>query len=146
MIRTYVDANLLITAFRGNDAGVAAALEVLDDAQRVFVASAFLRPEILRKPLFYQRHDEVRFMEAFCACVSDWAVIDDALVQQALSLAAQHDLGAMDALHIAAALASQVEEFITLEEASKPICRVPGLRVISLHPDSFWGNNKKPIG
>jgi hypothetical protein len=35
MIRTYADANLLITAFRGNDAGVAAALAVLDDARRV---------------------------------------------------------------------------------------------------------------
>lgn len=97
MIRTYVDANLLITAFRGNDAGVAVVLAVLDDARRIFVASAFLRLEILRKPLFYQRHDKVRFMEAFCARVNDWVSIDDALVQQALSLAACHDLGAMDA-------------------------------------------------
>lgn len=50
MIRTYVDAPLRITAFRGHDAGVAAAFQVLDDAQRVFVFSAFLRLEILRKP------------------------------------------------------------------------------------------------
>lgn len=139
MIRTYVDANLLITAFRGNDAGVAAAIQILDDARRVWVSSAFLRLEILRKPLFYQRHDEVRFMEAFFARVNDWVAIDDALVQQALSLAAQHDLGAMDALHIAAALTGQVEEFVTLEKASKPICRVPGLRVISLHSESLRG-------
>jgi len=136
MIRTYVDANLLITAFRGNDAGVAAALAILDDVRRSFVASAFLRLEILRKPLFYQRHDEVHFMEAFCGRVNDWFSIDDALVQQALSLAACHDLGAMDALHIAAALTGKVEEFVTLEKASKPICRVPGLRVLSLHPES----------
>lgn len=141
MLRTYVDANLLITAFRGNDAGVAAALAVLDDARRIFVASAFLRLEILRKPLFYQRHDEVRFMEAFCARVNDWVSIDDALVQQALSLAACHDLGAMDALHIAAALTGKVEEFVTLEKASKPICRVTGLRVISLHPESLGGED-----
>ena len=85
MIRTYVDANLLITAFRGNDAGVAAALQVLDDAQRVFVSSAFLRLEILRKPLFYKRDDEILFMEAFCARVNDWVAVDNALVQQALS-------------------------------------------------------------
>ena len=143
MIRTYVDANLLITAFRGNDAGVAAAIQMLDDARRVWVSSAFLRLEILRKPLFYQRHDEVRFMEAFFAQVNDWVVIDDALVQQALSLAAQHDLGAMDALHIAAALTGQVEEFVTLEKASKPICRVPGLRAISLHSESLRGEESQ---
>jgi predicted nucleic acid-binding protein len=143
MIRTYVDANLLITAFRGNDAGVAAAIQILDDARRVWVSSAFLRLEILRKPLFYQRHDEVRFMEAFFAQVNDWVAIDDALVQQALSLAAQHDLGAMDALHIAAALTGQVEEFVTLEKASKPICRVPGLRVISLHSESLRGEESQ---
>ena len=137
MIRTYVDANLLIAAFRSHDAGGAAALGVLDDARRVFVASAFLRLEILRKPLFYQRHDEIRFMEAFFGRINDWVAIDEALVQQALSLAACHDLGAMDALHIAAALTRQVEEFVTLEKASKPLCRVPGLRVISLHPESI---------
>ena len=140
MIRTYVDANLLITAFRGNDAGVAAALAVLDDARRVFIASAFLRLEILRKPLFYQRHDEVRFMEAFCARVNDWVAVDDALVHQALSLAADYDLGSMDALHLAAALTSQVEEFVTLEKPSKPMFRVPGLRVVSLHPEISIGS------
>ena len=137
MIRTYVDANLLITAFRGSDAGVSAAIQILDDAQRVFVSSAFLRLEILRKPLFYKRADEVRFMEAFCAKVSHWIAVNDTLVQQALYLAANHDLGAMDALHIAAALTGKVEEFVTLEKASKPICRVPGLCVLSLHPESL---------
>ncbi|CDH47737.1 type II toxin-antitoxin system VapC family toxin [Candidatus Contendibacter odensensis] len=135
MIRTYVDANLLITAFRGNDAGVAAALQVLDDAQRVFVSSAFLRLEILRKPLFYKRDDEILFMKAFCARVNDWVAVDNALVQQALSLAADHDLGAMDALHLAAALIGKAEEFVTLEKPSKPLFRVPGLRVTSLYPE-----------
>ncbi len=135
MIRTYVDANLLIIAFRGNDAGVAAALQVLDDTQRVFVSSAFLRLEILRKPLFYKRDDEILFMETFCARVNDWVTVDNALVQQALSLAADHDLGAMDALHLAAALIGKAEEFVTLEKPSKPLFRVPGLRVTSLYPE-----------
>ena len=143
MIRTYVDANLLIIAFRGNDAGVAAAIQVLDDAQRVLVSSAFLRLEILRKPLFYQRDDEIRFMEAFCARVNDWVVVDDALVKQALSLAANYDLGSMDALHLAAALTGKADEFITLEKPFKPMFRVPGLRVVSLHPEIASVPNKK---
>lgn len=74
-------------------------------------------------------------MEAFCARVNNWVAVDDALVQQALSLAANYDLGAMDALHSAAALTGEAEEFVTLEKPSKPMFHVPGLRVVSLHPE-----------
>ena len=52
MMRTYVDANILITAFRGSDAGSDAAIQVLGDPRRLFVSSTFLRLETLRKPLF----------------------------------------------------------------------------------------------
>ena len=57
MIRAYVDANILITAFRGNDAGTDAAIRVLGEPGRQFVSSPFLRLETLRKPLFYDRSD-----------------------------------------------------------------------------------------
>lgn len=134
MIRTYVDANILITAFRGNDVGMEAAIEVLDDPGRLFVSSAFLRLETLRKPLFYHRPDQVSFMESFFSGVEEWINADDTLVQQALSLAAKHDLGAMDALHIAAASIGKADEFITLEKANRPICRVTEVKVVSLYP------------
>jgi len=134
MIRTYVDANILIGAFRGNDAGTDAAIRILSDPGRLFVASIFLRLETLRKPLFYERVDEIRFMEAYFKEVQEWVGSNDNLVQQALVLASRHDLGAMDALHIAAALTGKVDEFVTLEKPNNPICRVTEVRVVSFHP------------
>jgi predicted nucleic acid-binding protein len=133
MTRTYLDANVLITAFRGEGAAAQAAMQVIGDPRRVFVASQYLRLETLRKPQFYARAEEIEFMETYFAAVSLWVPSSDRLVMAALALASELDLGAMDALHAAAALEGKAEAFVTLERASKPLCRVPGMRVISLH-------------
>lgn len=137
MIKTYLDANILIAGFRSDHLGSLSALSVMGDPNRIFVASHYLRLETLRKPLFYRREDEIDFMEAYFAAVSHWVPTDDNLVAKALKLAANLDLGAMDALHAACALQGGAEEFITLERPSKSICRIPGLRVISLHPEAM---------
>ena len=134
-IRTYVDANILITAFRGNDAGTDAAIRILGEPGRQFVSSPFLRLETLRKPLFYDRSDELDFMESYFAEVSEWICADDAQVQQALSLAGRYDPGGMDALHIAAAVTGNVDEFVTLEKPSKPMCQITEINVVSLYKE-----------
>ena len=134
MIKTYVDANALIAAFRGDHPTANAALELLGDSGRAFVASAYVRLETLRKPLFYRREDEVAFMETYFATVSLWVPTNDALAESALRLAAQLDLGAMDALHAAAALQAGADVFVTLERPTKPLFRVPGLKTMSLYP------------
>ena len=139
MIKTYLDANILIAGFRGDHLGSQPALSILGDPGSSFVASHYLRLETLRKPLFYQREDETAFMEAYFAAVSHWVSTDDKLVAKALSLAADLDLGAMDALHAACALQAGSEEFITLERPTKSICRIPGLQVVSLHPEATMG-------
>jgi hypothetical protein len=64
MIKTYVDANTLIVAFRGDDPAADAALGLLGEPDRVFMSSAYVRLETLRKPLFYRREDEIAFMGA----------------------------------------------------------------------------------
>lgn len=133
MIKTYVDANVLITAYRADDFVSAQAMQLLGASNRVFAASQMVRLETLRKPLFYARQEELDFMESFYAGVSEWVAMDDDLVVQALQLAAKYDMGAIDAIHIALALRAQVEEFVTMERPSSPICRAPGIRVVSLH-------------
>jgi len=72
-------------------------------------------------------------MESFFSGVQEWVSVDDTLVKRALLLAARHDLGAMDALHIAAASTGRVDEFVTLEKSNKPICRTTEIKVVSLH-------------
>jgi len=47
MIRTYLDAGVLIAAARGKEPIAIRALEILDDPNRQFVSSIFLRLELL---------------------------------------------------------------------------------------------------
>lgn len=63
--RTDLDANVLIAAFRGESDIAFRALEVLDDSERQFVVSDYLRLEVLPKPTFLGRHEEVQFMQTF---------------------------------------------------------------------------------
>lgn len=132
MRRTYIDANVLISAFRGNEPSATRALEVLDDPDRRLVVSNYLRLEVLRKPLFHGHQEEVEFMQL----VFDRAEVistSDELTSQAVSLAAQYDLGPLDALHVSAAVIGQVDELVTLEKGTKPLCRVREVTVVSLY-------------
>lgn len=63
--RTYVDACVLISAFRGDEPSASAALAVLGDPARVFVVSDYLRLETLPKPTFHKNDAEVTFYSAF---------------------------------------------------------------------------------
>jgi predicted nucleic acid-binding protein len=134
VIKTYLDANVLIAGFRCEQPVALEVLKIFNDPERSFVGSHYLRLETLRKPMFYRRMEETEFMETYFSAVSHWVPTDDRLVILALKLAAELDLGAMDALHAASALTGGAEEFITMERSSKPIFRIPGLRAVSLHP------------
>jgi predicted nucleic acid-binding protein len=50
--RTFVDAGVLIAAARGGTEQSRRAMAVLDDPEREFVASPFLRLEVLPQALF----------------------------------------------------------------------------------------------
>ena len=130
--RTYVDTNVLIAAFQGDTAANSAVASILDDPEREFVSSPFLRLETLRKPRYLQRKNEVDFFEAFFAD-ADQVPTSDAQVARALDLAGTYDISAMDALHAAAALDAQADEFVTLEQSTKPLFRITTMRMVSLH-------------
>ncbi|NMF86257.1 PIN domain-containing protein [Nodosilinea sp. P-1105] len=136
MTRTFVDSGVLIAAARGEDAIAEAALSFLFDPARVFVSSPFVRLEVLPKAVFNQKMVEAEFYETFFGAVETWATDIDTLIQQAHAIACNYGLAAMDALHAAAAIALNAEDFLTTEKPTKPMYRVPNLRVISV----FEGN------
>jgi predicted nucleic acid-binding protein len=132
-VLTYVDAGVLIAAARGRSAEASRALAVLDDAAREFAASDFLRLEVLPKAVFNKRQAEVAFYERFFQGVGQWAAVSQILVDSARAVAAEHGLAAMDALHIAAAEALGVAQFVTGEKKEKPLFRVTSVPIWSLH-------------
>lgn len=118
---TFVDAMVLIYAARGKkgDDRKKAALAVLGDPSREFVASEYLRLEVMPMAVHYHKHNEQRFYERYFHEVVRW--VDPAtLIAPAYDLACRHGLGAVDALHIAAATLTDAE-FVTAERKTKPI-------------------------
>jgi predicted nucleic acid-binding protein len=58
----------------------------------------------------------------------------EAVVAEAQQIAERYGVAALDALHVAAALAAGAEELVTTERPGKPIYRVVELRVASVRP------------
>lgn len=132
MIRTFIDTGVLIAAARGTDETVQTAVNILQDPNREFASSPYLKLELLPKAIYNKRQPEIIFYEAYFGMVEHWATDLDAIMAAAYREVAEFGLGSMDALHIAAAVAVGAEEFITNEKPQKSIHRTPSIRVISI--------------
>ncbi len=136
--RTFLDSGVLIAAARGTDEMALQALEILDDPNRAFVSSIFVKLEVLPKAVYNRFREEARFYESFFDNdVEFWVGFSDEMVEMAQQHAGKFGLGALDALHVAAAISAEVDEFITTEKPGKPLHRVKGIRVISIHKSSL---------
>ena len=131
MIRTFLDSGVLIAAFRSRNTVSTPALTLLDDPERVFVTTDYVRLEVLPKPPYFRRETEAEFYEAFFAA-AELVEVSQALVAAAFEEARQVGLAAMDALHVATAKGARVDEFITVERPTRPVFRVAGLTVRTL--------------
>jgi predicted nucleic acid-binding protein len=131
---TFVDAAVLIAAARGGSEQAARAMEILDDPEREFAASPFLRLEVLPQATFNKREAEVAFYEAFFSAVSTWATDLHSITEAALEEASRRGVEAMDALHVAAAASVGAAELVTAEKASRSIHRARAVKVVTIHP------------
>lgn len=135
MKRTYIDAGVLIEAFRGTNPRAVRALRVLDDPDRKFVVSDYLRLEVLPKPTFHNKREEVEFMQAVFENAENVKTSSE-LTGCALAMASKYDMAPIDALHIGAAAVADVDEFVTMEKPTKPMCKVEEVNVVSMHSES----------
>jgi predicted nucleic acid-binding protein len=130
MTRTFLDSGVLIAAARGTEELAAVALEMIEDPDRELVSSVFVQLEILPKPVYYKQQAEVRFYETYFAAVTEHAGPD--IAPAALQLAQRYGLAALDALHVAAAIALDADELVTTEGKGKPIHRVREIRIVGI--------------
>lgn len=134
MIRTFIDAGVLIYAARGQNEIAEIALQVLEDDRREFASSIFVKLEVLPKAIYNQQSSEIKFYETFFQAVTYWSNDIKNIIENAYQESSQFGLGAMDALHIAAAVSVGATEFITNEKPRKSIHRTQSIKVISIHP------------
>jgi predicted nucleic acid-binding protein len=126
LTRTFLDVGVLIAAVRGQEDEASHALAILEDPERSFIASDFLKMEVLPKAIYYQRSAEVALYEQFFSKAT-LIPVSAALVTQAYTEACTFGLSALDALHVTVAKAGGAEEFITTERPTTPLFRVTGI-------------------
>ncbi|MBD6619206.1 hypothetical protein FNW02_26110 [Komarekiella sp. 'clone 1'] len=71
--KTYIDSGVLLTAFGGIHSISIRANSILNDENREFVSSQFVKLEVLPKAIYHQQQDETDFYEPFFSAVSYWA-------------------------------------------------------------------------
>lgn len=134
MIKTYIDAGVLIAAARGITPIAIKAIEIIDDPNREFVSSVFLKLEVLPKAMYHRNEAEASFYNTFFDAVTDWTDSLETIVWEAFNEACVSGLAAMDALHVASAASLDAEELVTTERSEKPIHRTQLIKVTSIMP------------
>ena len=129
---TFVDSGVLIAAAQGTQSVSRVALEILADPTRTFASSELVKLEVLPKVLYQHDAAEAEFYEAYFAEVAHWAEDLTQLLREAERIASAFGLTALEAIHIAAALQTGAEEFITTEHFSQPVQGISRICVISI--------------
>ena len=131
MVRSFLDAGVLITAARSRDREGERALQIIESPDRVFLTSLFIRLEIVPKAVFYKKRQEQALYEEYFN-TAEWFRDIEKIAALAEREAAKEGLAAMDALHLAAAHLSRADEFITTEKPNKSIYRSSLVKVVYL--------------
>jgi predicted nucleic acid-binding protein len=129
--KTFVDSGLLIAVAMGEDDVYEKALEVIDDPEREFVSSVYVKLETLPMSTWLEHTAQVEIYKEIFGNVSQWVPSSPDLSERALSLAGEYGLHAVDALHVAAAEAESAE-LVTTENPTKPMFRVASITVTSI--------------
>jgi hypothetical protein len=131
MIRTFFDSGVLIAAARCVGLDQDRALEFLEDPNRSLLTSPFVYLEVLPKAIFFKERLERSFYERYFRNAT-WCRDVARIEAVAQAEAAKTGLGAMDALHLAAAHLSRADEFITTGKPPKAIHRSTVVKVMYL--------------
>ena len=75
-------------------------------------------------------------MQAVFENAAEKVSTSDELTERAVELASRYDMTPIDALHVGAAVVSGVDELVTMEKPTKPMCRVSEVEVVSIHSDA----------
>jgi predicted nucleic acid-binding protein len=133
-IRTFLDANILIAAYRGVPSIRDPCLAILNDHNRFFIGSDFLYLETMPKAIYHRNRPEIEFYRTYFDHVHLWINDAASILAIARSEAEHCGLSAVDALHVATAHLAEAAVLYTLERGRgpKPIHRNSLVRVISI--------------
>ena len=125
---------MLIFAAQGTTEAAALALPFLQDANREFITSEYVRLEVLPKPTYFRNEVEVEFYNSFFRLNTRTIPTSIPLLELAMDEACKVGLNAIDAIHVACAVFGGAEEIVTSEKITKPMHRTQLVRIVSIFP------------
>ncbi len=107
-------------------------MQILEDPNRVFLSSPFVKHEVSPKALFNRRRGEYRFYEKYFRRAVMFGDLDS-ILRLAGRECGRFGVGAMDGLHLAAAHLLKADEFITTEKSGRSIYRSSLVKIVYLY-------------
>jgi predicted nucleic acid-binding protein len=131
---TYSDSNVILNVFSPDKVRAQRARAILEDTARRFVFSDYVWLETLPKMIYNKQYIQVSYTERIFSR-AEFVPASTAIIVQAKAIASTYGLAAMDALHVACAIAGGANELVTFEKPVKPFFRIPPevLRITSLY-------------
>ncbi|HEY4364784.1 MAG TPA: type II toxin-antitoxin system VapC family toxin [Bryobacteraceae bacterium] len=139
MPRSFPDSGVLSDAARAaSPIRARTALYSLGDPQRTFLTSAFVRLETVPKAEYTGRTEELAFYESFFRDQEvEWCRDWEQMIALADEESRRSGLGALDALHVAAAHLLGADELVTTEGINKNVHRTRLVHVVYLYSLNF---------
>jgi len=131
MVKVFLDAGVLIGAFKGERDVREPAFAILDCPLIEFWYSALLRLEVTLQATHHKQVEELRFYNEYFRRAEMYGDLNRTL-EIAEPDAKRHGIGVVDALHVAAANLSNCVALITTEKPTKPLFRTKLVKVLTL--------------
>jgi len=133
MILTYVDSSVLISVATERGPLTTEAIEILDDQERRFASSAYVKMEIYPAARRNHRRNEIALYDRFFReAVFPGGGGYQRAAELAVEIVSRHAVSPLDALHIASAVELGADELVTVEKPGKGITRTGLIDVVSL--------------
>ncbi len=131
MVKVFLDANVLIGAFKGEPDVREAAFAILYCPHLEFWYSPLLNLEVTLQAIHHKQADELKFYDEYFRQANCYGDLNR-MYEIGAPDAKKHGISVVDALHVAAASLSRCAALITTEKVTKPLFRTKLVKVISL--------------
>jgi len=131
MIRVFLDAGVLIGAFKGEPDIREAAFAILGCPHLEFWYSPLLDLEVTLQAAHHKQADEMSFYAEYFKHANCYGDLNR-MLEIGAPQARKHGITVVDALHVAAANLCKCSFLVTTEKATRPMFRTSLVKVISI--------------